>query len=81
MISHLSLAKGLFQSHILGGCRANQSIRENLVEQRMIVSIRCHLPTEHVWMVARISNANILDKLGCLELGRHNDLREIGQAI
>ena len=32
-------------------------------------------------MGVRISSAIILDKLGCLELGRHNDLREIGQAI
>ena len=47
----------------------------------MIVSIRCNLPTEHVQMSARISNVIILDGLGCLELGRHNDLREIGQAI
>ena len=32
-------------------------------------------------MGVRISSAIILDKLGCLELRRHNDLREIGQAI
>jgi len=32
-------------------------------------------------MGARISSAIILDKLGCLELGSHNDLREIGQAV
>ena len=32
-------------------------------------------------MGVRISSAIILDKLGCLELGRHNDLKEIGQAI
>jgi len=32
-------------------------------------------------MGVRISNAIILDKLRCLELARHNDLRKIGQAI
>ena len=49
--------------------------------QRMIVSIGCHLPTKHAQMGTRISNAIILDELGCLELGRHNDLREIGQIV
>ena len=32
-------------------------------------------------MGTRISSAIILDELECLELARHNDLREIGQAI
>ena len=73
-IGHLSPAGGLFQSHI-------QAIRENLIEQRMIVSIRCHLPTKHAQMSARISSAIVLDKLGCLEIGRHNDLKEIGQTV
>ena len=80
-IGHLSPARGLFQSHIPCGSKACQAIRENLVEQRMIASIGCHLPTEHVQMGSWISSAIILDKLRCLELGRHNDLREIGQAI
>ena len=44
----------------------------------MILSVGCHLPTEHVQIGARISIANILDKLRCLELRRYNDLREIG---
>ena len=51
------------------------------VEQRMIVSIRCHLPTKHAQMGAGFSSAIILDKLRCLELGWHNDLRKIGQTI
>ena len=32
-------------------------------------------------MGAGISSAIILDELGCLELARYNDLREIGLAI
>ena len=47
----------------------------------MIVSIGCHLPTEHMQIGTRISSAIILDELGCLEIKRHNDLEEIGQAI
>ena len=47
----------------------------------MIVSIGCHLPTKHMQMGARISSAVIRDKLGFLELGRHNDLKEIGQTV
>ena len=47
----------------------------------MIVSIGCHFPTKHVQMGVRISNAIILEKLKCLELMRHNDLREIGQVV
>ena len=77
-IGHLSPTKGLFQSHLPGGCRASQAMRENLAEQQMILSVGCHLPTEHVQRGARISIANILDKLRCLELRRYNDLREIG---
>ena len=46
-VGHLSLARGLFQSHIPCGCRASQAIKENLVEQKMIVSIRFHIPTKH----------------------------------
>ena len=46
----------------------------------MIVSIG-YLPTEHAQMGVRISSAIILDKLECLELGRHNELKEIGQAV
>ena len=75
-VGHLSLARGIFQSHIPCGCRASQAIRENLAEQRMIISIGCYLPIEHAQMGTRISNAIILDQLGCLELGRHNDLGE-----
>ena len=80
-VSHISLAGCLFQSHIPSGCRVSQAIRENLAEQRMIVSIGCHLPTKCVQMGVRISSAIALDKLGCLELGRQNNLREIGQAV
>ena len=47
----------------------------------MIVSIGYHLPTKHAQMGARISSAITLDELGCLELKRHNDLREISQAV
>ena len=47
----------------------------------MIISIGCHLPTKHAQMRARISNAIILDKLKCLELRRHNDLREVGSTV
>ena len=47
----------------------------------MIISIGCHFPTKHVQMGVRISNAIILEKLKCLELMRHNDLREIGQVV
>ena len=47
----------------------------------MIIPIGCHLPTEHAQVGVRISDAIVFDKLGCLELGRHNDLREIGQTI
>ena len=54
---------------------------ENLAKQKMIISIGCYLPTEHEQMGARISSAIIFDKLKCLELGRHNDLREIGQVV
>ena len=78
-IGHLSLARGHFQSHIPCGRKANQAMKENLVEKRMIVSMGCHLPTEHAQ--ARISNAIILNKLRCLEFGWHNDLREIGQVV
>ena len=56
-ISHLSKARGLFQSHIPCGCGTNQAIKGNLVEQRMIISTGCHLPTKHVQMGTRISNA------------------------
>ena len=80
-IGHLSLAGSLFQSHIPCGCRASQAIRENLVEQWMIFSIGCYLPTEHAQMGVGISSAIVLNKLGCLELGRHNDLREIGHTF
>ena len=47
----------------------------------MQVWIGCHVPIEHTQMGTRISSAIILDKLGCLELRRHNDLREIGQIV
>ena len=47
----------------------------------MIIPIRSHLPTEHVQVRARISSTIILGELWCLELGRHNDLREVGQTI
>ena len=69
-IGHFSLAEGHFQSHIPYGYRASQAIRKYLAEQWMIVSIGCHLPTEHAQMDARISSAIILDELGCLELGK-----------
>ena len=80
-ISHLSKARGLFQSHIACGCGTNQAIKANLAEQRMIISTGCHLPTKHVQMGIRISTAIILDELRSLELRRHIDLREIGQIV
>ena len=80
-IGHLSLARGLFQSQIPCGRRASQAMRENLAKQQMIVSIRCHLHIDHTQMSVRISSAIILDKLKCSELGRHNNLREIGQTV
>ena len=36
---------------------------------------------EHAQVCTRVSGTIILDKLWCLEPGRHNDLREIGQTI
>ena len=72
-IGHLSPTRGIIQSHIPYDHNANQAIRENLVEQRTIVSIRCHLPIEHAQLGVRISSAIILDELRQLELGRHND--------
>ena len=80
-IGHFSLTEGLFQFHISCGREASQAIKENLAEQRMIIPIGCHLPTEHAQVGVRISDAIVFDKLGCLELGRHNDLREIGQTV
>ena len=80
-IGHLYLARSLFQSHILGGYRASQAIRENLAKQGVIVSIGFHLPIEHAHIGPRISNTIISNKLECLELGRHNDLWKIGQIV
>ena len=80
-VGHFPPASGLFQSHIPCGYGASQAVKENLARQRMIVSIGCHLPAEHAQMGARISNAIIFNKLGCLELGRQNDLREIDQTV
>lgn len=74
-------ARGLFQSHIPCGRRAGQTIRKNLAKQRVIIPIGGHLPTEHVQVRARVSSTIILDKLWCLELGRHNDLREVHQNV
>ena len=80
-VGHFPLTRGLFQSRIPYGWEAGQTIRENLVKQRVIIPIRSHLPTEHAQMHTRVSRAIILDKLWCLELGRHNDLREVGQIV
>lgn len=80
-IGHLSLAGGLFQSYILCGCRASKVIRENLTKRRMIVSIGFHIPTKYVLMGTGISSAIVHDKLECLELGRHNGLRQMGQTV
>ena len=80
-VGHFPSAKGLFQSHIPYGHRAGQTIKENLAKQRVIIPIRSHLPTKHVQVRARISSTIILDELWCLEFGRHNDLREVGQTV
>ena len=80
-IGNFSPAGGLFQSHIPSDHGSSQAIREDLVEQMMISPIGCHLPIEHAQVGARISGAIIFDKLGCLELGRLNNLREIDQTV
>ena len=74
-------AKGLFQARISYGHGASQIIRENLAKQRVIIPIRSHLPIEHAQVCERVSCTIILDKLWCLELGRHNFLKEVGQTI
>ena len=77
-IGHFPPVRGLFQYHILGGHRVGQTIRENLAKQRVIIPIGSHLPTKYAQVHARVFSAIILDELWCLELGRHNDLWEVG---
>ena len=43
-------------------------MKENLAEQRMIVSIGCHLPTKHVQMGARSPVPSYLMNLSALNL-------------
>ena len=64
-----------------GGKQTCNKTKEGILGGQMQVWIGCHVPIEHMQMGTRISSAIILDKLRCLELMRHNDLREIGQAI
>ena len=64
-----------------GGKQTCYQTKEGVLEGQMLVWIRCHVPTKHVQMGARISSAIIFDKLKCLELGKHNDLREIRQVV
>ena len=80
-VVHFPQTSGLFQSHIPCGRKASQTIRKNLAKQRMVIPIRSHHPTEHAQVRTRISCTIILNKLWCLELGRHNNLREVGQTI
>ena len=80
-VGHLPLARGVFQSCIPCGHKAGQIIQENLAKQRVIIPIGSDLRTNHVQVCARVSSTIILDKLWCLELGRHNYLREIGQIV
>ena len=80
-VGHFPSAKGLFQSHIPYGHRAGQTIKENLAKQRVIIPIGSHLPTKYAQVHARVFSAIILDELWCLKLGRHNDLREVGQTV
>ena len=78
-VGHFPLARGLFRSHIPCGHRVGQTIRENLAKQRVIIPIRSHLPIEQAQVSAEVSCTIILDELWCLELGGHNNLREVGQ--
>ena len=80
-VGHFPPTRGLFQSRISGGRGASQPIRKNLAKQRVIIPIRSHLPIEHAQVHTRVSHTIILDKLWCLELGRHNDLREVSQTV
>ena len=80
-VGHFPSAKGLFQSHIPYGRKAGRTIKENLAKQRVIIPIRSHLPTKHAQVHTRISSTIILDELWCLEFGRHNNLREVGQTV
>ena len=69
-VGHFPPARGLFQSHIPCGRRAGQTIREYLAKQRVIISIRSHLPTEHVQVRVRVFSTIILDtNFGGLNLG------------
>ena len=55
--------------------------QENLAKQRVIIPIGSHLSIEHAHVRARVSGTIVLDKLWCLELGRHNNLKEVGQIV
>ena len=80
-IGHFPPNRGLFQSHIPCGIRANQTLKKNMAKQRMIIPIGSHLPTKHAQVHAKVSRTIRLDKLWCFELRRHNDLREVGQIV
>ena len=80
-VSHFPPARGLFQSHVPCGHMAGQAIKENLAKQKVIIPIRSHLPTEHAQVRTRVSSTIILDELWCLELGKHNGLREVAQTV
>ena len=56
-------------------------LRRTNVGLDKLKDLKCHVPTKHAQMGARISSANIFGKLRCLKLGRHNDLREISQVV
>ena len=80
-VGHFPLARGLFRSRIPCGHGAGQTIKENLAKQRVIIPVGSHFPTEHAQLCAGVSCTIILDERWCLELGGHNDLKEVGQTV
>ena len=81
IIGHFSPTRGLFQSRIPCGRGVNQTIKENLAKQRVIIPIGSHLPTDNTQVCTKVSSTIVFDELLCLELGRHNDLKEVGQIV
>ena len=47
----------------------------------MIIPIGSHLPTDNTQVCTKVSSTIVFDDLLCLELGRHNDLKEVGQIV
>ena len=47
----------------------------------MVIPIGCHISTKHAQMGTGISGSIILDKFRWLQLGRHDNLGDIGQTI